>query len=116
MRLGASSWCFRMEPIAQALENISSLGIDYVELFANNFHLDPRVWEADMSGLASCLRDNDLNPLSLHMPFAGIQFGVSESSAKMVWMDLVQECLHMVEDLKIPAIVIHPQILAFRER
>jgi sugar phosphate isomerase/epimerase len=110
MRLGVSTWCFRNEPVSQALERISSLGIRYVELSANASHLDPRVSKADVKELASCLRAGNLTPLSLHMPFAGIQGNRSTPSALEAWLALVEECIPIVEGLEIPAVVIHPQI------
>jgi sugar phosphate isomerase/epimerase len=111
MRLGVSTWCFRNEPVSRALERISSLGVRYVELFANAFHLDPRLGRADVKELASCLKAGHLTPLSLHMPFAGIPGNRPESSVLGAWLGLVEECLPIVEALGIPTVVIHPQFL-----
>ncbi|MEW6667687.1 MAG: sugar phosphate isomerase/epimerase [Thermodesulfobacteriota bacterium] len=109
MRLGVSTWCFRNEPVFQALERISSLGVQYVELFANTFHLDPRVGKTDVRELASLLKDGNLTAVSLHMPFAGIPGNRSESFVLNAWLGLVEECLPIVAGLRIPAVVIHPQ-------
>lgn len=110
MRLGASTWCFRKEPLPQALEKISSLGVGNVELFANVFHLDPRLGKPDIFELTSRLASGNLVPLSLHMPFAGIQGNGTEHSALKAWRALVEDCLPIVEALGIPTVVIHPQI------
>jgi sugar phosphate isomerase/epimerase len=110
MRLGVSTWCFRNEPVFQALQRISLLGVRYVELSANTFHLDPRLGKTDVKELASCLRAGNLTPLSLHMPFAGIRGNRPGPSALKVWLGLVEECLPIVEALGIPSVVIHPQI------
>lgn len=111
MKLGVSTWCFRNEPVHRSLERISSLGVRYVELFANAFHLDPRLGKADVQLLLSCLRAGNLTPLSLHMPFGGVQAKHSEAAALKAWLGLVEDCLPVVEALKIPAVVIHPQFL-----
>ena len=94
------------------MESIASLGIRHVELFANNFHLDPRLGKHDCDELATCLRKHDLKPVSLHMPFAGILVNPTGPSPQEVWMGLVRECFGLVERLSIPSIVVHPQFLA----
>ncbi len=110
MRLGISTWCFRNEPLPQALRRISSLGVGYLELFANTFHLDPRLGKMDVLELASCLKAWNLIPLTLHMPFAGLRASRSGPSGIQAWLALVEDCLPIVETLEVPAVVIHPQI------
>jgi sugar phosphate isomerase/epimerase len=112
MRLGVSTWCFRNEPFARALERISTLGVRYVELLANGVHLDPRLGKPDVEALAASLRANDLEARSLHMPFAGVRVGDKEPMALNAWLGLVKECLPAVEKLGIRSAVIHPQIWA----
>ena len=90
---------------------ISLLGIKYVELFANIFHLDPRLGKADTKKISSLLGEYDLIPLSMHAPFAKIDGGGSISKTKKLWEDLMNETFHLVEALKVPSIVIHPQAL-----
>lgn len=112
MRLGVSSWCFRHENILEALGRISSCGARYVELFANNFHLDPRRGATDPTALISSLKRRGLQALSLHLPFANIEGKEGGHGVRAAWLDLVEACFRVVEALHIPKVVVHPQITA----
>ena len=111
MQIGISTWCFRQQPLELALPAIASLGIKYVELFANIFHLDPRSAKVDVRRLASLLRRNELEPSSLHAPFAGIDGDGSKIAAQRTWQSLMYELFALMASLHVPSVVIHPQAL-----
>jgi len=109
MNIAVSSWCFRHMDVSRAIEEVASLGVRHVELFANTFHLDPRRGEVDTGRLERQLQRCGVLPLSLHLPFAGIGGG-SEFRCRAAWGGLVDRCFALVGALGV-SVVVHPQIL-----
>lgn len=111
MKIGISTWCFRQQPLEEALRAIAHMGIKYVELFANIFHLDPRSAQVDVQRLTSVLHRNGLVLSSLHAPFAGIDGGGSKTAAKRAWQGLMVETLALMASLQVPSVIVHPQAM-----
>jgi len=116
IRIAASTWTFRDYDLERALEEISLSGVEYLEIFANNCHLDPRCGHLNIPKVKNVISELRLKPLSVHNPFSRLLPGDSLRKTRQDWVKLTKETIDRSAALDISSIVMHPFCLTHNER
>ena len=105
-RYGVSTWLYEKKDLIEALSKIASAGFSYVELWANEYHLDPRI-DPDLKSIKRSIHANSLSVDSIHTPFSGLDIGYPDKSLLPVWLDVMGKCFAHCCELGAHNAVVH---------
>lgn len=105
--LVGSTWTCPDLDLLTALETLERAGFTEVEVWAEGFHLDPRVKPA-VDGLVTWLDAHSLAVRSVHLPFDAILPGESADDRAQEWQRLCTETLDLAQTLGASLAVAHP--------
>lgn len=105
-RYGVSTFLYEKQDLNEALSKIASAGFSYVELWANEYHLDPRV-DPDLKSIQRAVHANGLSVDSIHTPFSGLNIGYPDASLLPLWLDIMEKCFGYCCELGAHHAVVH---------
>lgn len=105
--LVGSTWTCPELDLLTALGTLERAGFAEVEVWAEGFHLDPRVKPA-VDSLVTWLDAHSLAVRSVHLPFDGILPGGSADDRAQEWQRLCTETLDLAQALGASLAVAHP--------
>jgi sugar phosphate isomerase/epimerase len=106
-RYAVSTWLFGRRPLDEALRQIAGAGFRWVEIWADGFHLDPRL-DVDIDALCRLLDELGLRVHSVHTPFSGLNLGHPEQGDRAQWRQLIGASIRQAGALGAVAAVVHP--------
>ena len=106
MMYGVSTWLYEKQDLGEALTKIAAAGFSIVEIWANEYHLDPRI-NPNLKSIERVLRVNKLCVDSIHTPFSGLDIGYPDESLLPGWLEVMEECLAFCRELGAYNAVVH---------
>ncbi len=106
-RYAVSTWLYANRPLEQALRQIAGAGFRWVELWADGFHLDPRLG-VHLSALRGLLDELGLGVHSTHSPFTGLNLGHPTLGDPAEWRRVVGQAVRDAGALGADTVVVHP--------
>jgi sugar phosphate isomerase/epimerase len=106
-RYAVSTWLYANHPLDHALRQVAGGGFRYVEIWADGFHLDPRLG-VDLSALRDLLDELGLSVHSTHSPFTGLNLGHPLLGDPSEWRRLVGQAIKDAGALGASTVVVHP--------
>ena len=107
-RYAVSTFLYRKQPLEEGLRRIAGAGFRWVELWADNGHLDPRLGPVDLKAVRSLLDDLGLQAHSLHTPFNGVHLGQPPSYDAGFARQVIGEAIRQAGFLGARLAVVHP--------
>ena len=105
---GVSSWVGNSETLAQALRIIAKAGFFYIEIWADQVHLDPRNISEDVEHIHEVLHDLNLSVCSMHLPCTGIRIDDPNKSVNRSSIHLLKRALKSCSYVGGEIAVMHP--------
>lgn len=106
-RYGVSTWLYANRPLEQALRGISGVGFRWVEVWADGFHLDPRLG-VDLAEVARLVDSLGLRVHSVHTPFSGLNIAHPRLGDPALWRALIGQSIRDAGRLGADVAVVHP--------
>jgi sugar phosphate isomerase/epimerase len=106
-RYGVSTWLYANRPLEEALRGIAGAGFRWVEIWADGFHLDPRLG-VDLSEVSRLVDTLGLRVHSVHTPFSGLNLGHPRLGDRAVWHELIGQSIRDAGRLGAEVAVVHP--------
>ena len=106
MMYGVSTWLYEKQELGETLSKIAAAGFSYVEIWANEYHLDPRI-NPDLKLIQRLLHTNKLSVDSIHTPFSGMNIGYPDESLLPGWLEMMEKCLAYCKELGAYNAVVH---------
>lgn len=108
MKAGLSSIVYHNEGTLRSLNIIKAAGFGFVEIYANQTDLDPREQRISPHTVKSELINLGLTPHTIHLPFNGVDIGVTDNEERRFAISLIKAS--MEDGVKIGAGtgILHP--------
>jgi sugar phosphate isomerase/epimerase len=106
-RYAVSTWLFSSRPLDAALREIADAGFTWIEIWADRYHLDPRL-DPDVDAVGRLVADLGLRVHSVHTPFNGLNLGHPTLGDAAEWRRLVGESIRHTGALGAHLAVVHP--------
>ncbi|HUV09301.1 MAG TPA: TIM barrel protein, partial [Spirochaetia bacterium] len=112
MEYGISTWIYEKRTLKEALQKIADIGIQCIEIWANEYHLDPRI-KPDIADIQKRISSLGLWVHSIHTPFTGLNLGYPDTNLIKKWLSVVGESMEYGAELGAKIAVVH--VTSFRE-
>lgn len=106
-RLGISTWVYFWKPLEDVLRKIADTGYSTIEIFANNCHLDPRIFP-DISALKNLLNGLHLKVHSLHAPFSDLDIASLDEEERTNSIEFIKKSMEFCSEIEGKIVIIHP--------
>ena len=106
-RYGVSTWLYANRPLEEALRGIAGAGFRWVEIWADGFHLDPRLG-VDLADVARLANSLGLRVHSVHTPFSGLSLAHPRHGDPALWRALIGQSIRDAGRLGASVAVVHP--------
>jgi sugar phosphate isomerase/epimerase len=106
-RYGVSTWLYANRPLDDSLRGIAGVGFRWVEIWADGFHIDPRLG-VDLSEVARLVDSLGLRVHSVHTPFTGLNIGHPRLGDPALWRQLIGQSIRDAGRLGAEVAVVHP--------
>ncbi len=106
-RYGVSTWLYANRPLEEALRGIASVGFRWVEIWADGFHVDPRLG-VDLAEVARLVDSLGLRVHSVHTPFTGLNIGHPRLGDPTLWRAVIGQSIRDAGRLGAEVAVVHP--------
>ncbi len=101
-----SSWMLADRSLDDALKAIAAAGFKWVEIWADQTHLDPRLG-TDVGHVKALVRKLGLRVHSIHTPFNGLNIGLPDRGQKAEWLKVIGASLQASAELQSGVAVVH---------
>lgn len=108
-----SSWLYADRTLDIALQDFRKAGFEYVELWANKMHLDPR-YMADFPGTLRMIEKSGVKIHSIHAPFHDMYIGSRDDQKLAESEKHLLTTLEYASSLGAPIVVVHPLTFELR--